>query len=290
MRVNVGELRLFVEAVNAKLEIRDGKVVEKPTIVFLHGGPAWDHLTLRADLDSLADVAQLIFYDHRGLGRSDVSSPAEWTFAQWAADLHRLIQTLGIERPVIFGQSFGGMVAQRFAITYPDAYSALILSATAARFNLPEVVETFRRLGGDDLATIAQGFYTAADPVMRDRFLVEGFPFYTVKRQEIGALSPFKPDVLDYFFSDAGEARSFDFRAELARVTAPTLVLGGDTDPVISAAAVRELAASFAPGVARMVIFDECGHGPARDQPEAALAVLRDFISEVGHLQAPPRA
>ncbi|WBX84177.1 alpha/beta fold hydrolase [Sphingosinicella microcystinivorans] len=280
MRVDIGELRLFVEILGEKLAVRDGQVVEKPTIVFVHGGPAWDHLTLRVDLESLADVAQLVFYDHRGLGRSDVSTPEDWTLTQWAADLHNLIRTLGLEKPIIFGQSFGGMVTQRFALDYPEDYSAIILAATAARFNLPEVIETFRRLGGEELATIAHSFYTAADPAHRDRFLVDGFRFYTVRSPQIGVLSPFKPDVLDHFFSDAGDAHRFDYRAELQRIDAPVLVLGGEVDPVISAGAVRELAESFRPGVAELHIFDDCGHGPARDQPEAALALLRNFVAK----------
>lgn len=281
MHVDVGDVRLFVEAVSTKLRIEGGNVTEKPTLVLVHGGPAWDHLTLRMDFESLSDVAQLVLYDHRGLGRSDVASPDSWRLTQWAADLNALIQRLGLERPIVLGQSFGGMVAQRFALDYPDAYSALVLSATAARFNLPEVIETFRTLGGDELADVATSFYTGADPRDRDRFLEEGFAFYTTSRTEIGALSPFKPDVLDHFFSPTGDAHTFDYREELARISKPVLVMGGDRDPVISANAVRELAASFRPGVAELMIFENCGHGPARDRPEAALRLLRDFIARV---------
>lgn len=296
MRVTVGDIALFVETVGTKLRIEDGTVVEKPTIVLVHGGPAWDHMLMLPDFGVLSDMAQLVFYDHRGLGRSDVSTRDTWTLEQWAADLHDLIETLGLDRPIILGQSFGGMVTQRFALDYPDSYSGLILSATAARFNLPEVVETFRRLGGEPLAALATAFYTGADPEARDRFLVEGFRFYTQSGVRIGVLSPLKPDVLDHFFSDEGCARRFDYRAELKQVDQPVLVLGGDSDPVISANAVRELAASFRPEVVQLEIFDNCGHGPARDQPDLALPIIRSFLGRVavedrkGASQAPPVA
>ncbi|GBQ56921.1 alpha/beta fold hydrolase [Komagataeibacter swingsii] len=281
MLIDVGQQKLFFEVIGTKLRIAKGGVSEVPTVVFVHGGPAWDHLTLRMNFEQLQDVAQLIFYDHRGLGRSDVSTPAHWTLEQWAADLHGLIKTLGLEKPIVLGQSFGGMVAQKFAIDYPDDYSAIILSATAARFNLPEIVETFGTLGGPELRETALSFFTASGVEYRDRFLRECFPYYTVSTATIGALSPFKPDVLDHFFSDAGDGRFFDYRHALAAITKPVLVLGGDKDPVISPQAVCELAACFRPGIAELEIFDNCGHGPTRDRPEVALKLLRAFIQKV---------
>nr|WP_047166159.1 alpha/beta hydrolase [Sphingomonas sp. Y57] len=281
MRVNVGDISLFMDVVGSQLAIEGGQVRSRPTVILLHGGPAWDHLALRPALEPLADVAQLVFYDHRGLGRSDRGEPARWNLRQWAADLHRLIGTLGVEKPIILGQSFGGFVAQRFAIDYPDSYAGLILLATAARFDLGPVVATFDRLGGTELARLARSFFTASDPSDRDRFLVEGLPHYTVSRSGIGALSLFEPHVLDHFFRIGGEAHSLDFRQMLPGLVAPALVVGGDRDPVILPAALRELGDSFSPGVAATHILEGCGHGPARDRPAEALALIRDFIAKV---------
>lgn len=279
MRVCVGDVSLFVEVVGTKLEVAAETVVERPTVVLLHGGPAWDHLTLLPEFSALSDVAQLIFYDHRGLGRSDPGDRATWTLSQWAEDLNRLITVLGLGKPIVFGQSFGGMVAQQFAVDYPDAYSGLILSSTAARIDLEGIVATFKRLGGEPLSTLARAFFTGADPSARDKFLVEGMPFYTRNSAPIGARSPFKPDVLDHFFSATGEAHRMDFRGRVRSIVAPTLIIGGDSDPVVPASAIFELAESFAPGVATAKIFDHCGHGPTRDQPEQALQIMRGFIA-----------
>jgi len=281
MRVKAGGVRLYVEVSGKKLSTEGGTVSERPTIIFLHGGPAWDHLTLLPDFEPLNEFAQLVFYDHRGLGRSDIASPATWTLKQWASDLMVLIDTLGIEKPVVLGQSFGGMVAQQFAIDYPGAYSGLILSATAARFDLESVVESFRASGGDASAELARAFFTSASPAARDAFIADVLPTYTRTRRDIGALSPYIPDVTDHFFSDAGDGRKFDFRGDLSRVRAPTLVIGGDADPVITPSAVRELAAAFAPGVASCTIFENCGHGPARDRPEETIDLLRSFVDSL---------
>lgn len=278
MRVRVGDIRLFVEIVGRKLAIEAGEVVERPTIVMIHGGPNWDHLTLLPDHEALGDVAQLVFYDHRGLGRSDEASAESWTLKQWAADLRGLIEVLGIDRPILFGQSFGGMVAQQFAIDYPGLYSALIFSSTTARFDLPAVVENYRRLAGDEAAALAQIYYTAPSPEQGERFRRDYMPLYTVARRKIGALSPDKPAVRDHFFSARGDIHKFDFRPGLADIDVPTLILAGDSDPVTPSEGAVEMAASFAPGVAHLEIFENCGHGPARDRPEAALGVIRDFV------------
>jgi pimeloyl-ACP methyl ester carboxylesterase len=283
MRVSVGDIRLFVEVVGTKLRVEDGKVTERPTIVMVHGGPNWDHLTLRPDFEALADVAQLVFYDHRGLGRSDEATPASWTLKQWAQDLRGLIDALGLGKPIVFGQSFGGMVAQQLAIDHPDHYSALILSATGARFNLPEVVETYGRIGGPEMAADAQAYYTSPTKEQGERFRRDCMIYYTVSRKKIGAISPDKPVVRDHFFSTAGDAHSFDFRPDLHKVTAPTLIMAGDQDPVTSHHGAIEMAASFAPGVARLEILENCGHGPARDRPDVALDMIRDFVRTVAN-------
>ena len=278
MRVPVGDANLFVEVLGRKLTEVQGETVERPTIVCLHGGPAWDHRTLLADLAPLAEHAQLVFYDHRGLGRSSRTGPETWTLAQWAADLAALIRALGLERPVVLGQSFGGMVAQRFAIDHPGLAAGLILLSTSARFDLEEAVASFVARGGERLGAIARGSLTG-DPVAREAFAREGLPHYTLKRGAINAPGPLEPAVLDHFF--AGEAHRYDHRAALAGVTIPALVIGGTHDPVMSPRLTEELAASFAPGLAECAVLEQCGHGPARDQPELTYALIARFLARV---------
>jgi pimeloyl-ACP methyl ester carboxylesterase len=115
MRISVGDVRLFADLCGTAIAIEDGTAVERPTLVCLHGGPGFDHLSLRPPLEPLVDTAQLLFYDHRGNGRSDHGDPAKWTLEQWASDLAVLLDTLGIERPIVFGQSPAGSSARRWA-------------------------------------------------------------------------------------------------------------------------------------------------------------------------------
>ena len=120
MRVDIGGgLRLFVDVDGPELVPEAARMVARPTVVLLHGGPGSDHSWFKSSPVGVDDLAQVVYYDHRGNGRSDRGSSADWTLDVWADDVVRLCDTLGIERPIVLGESFGGMVAQRYLARHP---------------------------------------------------------------------------------------------------------------------------------------------------------------------------
>jgi 3-oxoadipate enol-lactonase len=100
-----------------------------PQLVFCNGsGTTVD--ASRALLDRLAAQFEVLAFDYRGMGRSAaVSDP--YTMADVAADLAALLDVVGWDRIVLAGLSFGGMVAQEFAVTFPDRVLRLALLATS---------------------------------------------------------------------------------------------------------------------------------------------------------------
>jgi pimeloyl-ACP methyl ester carboxylesterase len=84
--VSVGDVRLFVDADGAKLVPEGAAMRERPTVVVVHGGPGFDHTPFKSYYPSLPELAQVVYYDHRGNGRSDRGSPEQWTLDQWADD------------------------------------------------------------------------------------------------------------------------------------------------------------------------------------------------------------
>ena len=66
MFVSVGDVRLFVDVDGAKLVPEGMSMRERPTIVMVHGGPGFDHTPFKARYPSLTEIAQLVYYDHRG--------------------------------------------------------------------------------------------------------------------------------------------------------------------------------------------------------------------------------
>lgn len=280
MHVSIGDCRLFFDVEGAKL-VPDGPAMrERPTLLLLHGGPGFDHSSFKPSLSSLADVAQVVYLDHRGNGRSDPSTRDRWTLAQWGDDVRAFCEALGIERPVVLGQSFGGMVAMSYATRHPDHPGKLILSSTSARMRLDRVLATFERLGGADAREAARRYWEAPGSDTLPDYARLCFPLYaqTPRNPDVNARTVWNFDVMFHF--GGGEDASFDLLPDLARVRCPTLILGGEEDPITPIDDQVDILAALPPGLARLERFAACGHGAYRDQPERALAAIRSFLVE----------
>src|SRR5712672_2948677 len=105
---------------------------EKPTLLLLHGGPGADHSIYKPAYSALADIAQVIYLDHRGNGRSEDGPREGWNLAQWGDDVRAFADVLGIASPIVLGASFGGMVALAYATRHPAHPSKLVLISTEA--------------------------------------------------------------------------------------------------------------------------------------------------------------
>ena len=110
-------------------------------LLIMHGGLGFDHTYFRPWIDSLAEDSKLIFYDHRGNGRSDRSKPLDDVYhSTWADDANALREHLGIEKMVLMGHSYGGVLALHYALRYPETLSGLILATTYPAWNYKDVV------------------------------------------------------------------------------------------------------------------------------------------------------
>jgi pimeloyl-ACP methyl ester carboxylesterase len=280
MRVRLEDgCRLFVEVTGYSHHPVEGKLVERPTLILLHGGPGLDHATFKLGMSDLADIAQVIMYDHRGHGRSDRRTFDEWTLDMWADDVVRLCDVLGIEKPIVLGNSFGGMVAQRYIGRHPEHPGKVVLSSTAARFNLASVLDMFEQLGGAEVRTAAEAFWTNPTPDNATTYLAVCGPHYT---QTPGNLFQNVETIQNgklFAHWNATFEQTMDLRDDLAKAVCPVLVLGGELDPVTPIESADEIAAHLPPGVVQYERFDGCGHGVFRDDPTRAFAVLRDFIA-----------
>ena len=73
-------------------------MVARHTLVLLHGGPGADHSLFKPEFSVMADVAQVVYLDQRGSGRSDRSEPSKWTWTQWADDVAEFWRIVDAER------------------------------------------------------------------------------------------------------------------------------------------------------------------------------------------------
>lgn len=285
MKLAVNGCELFVEVLGTQLVPEGPRMRQQPTLVLLHGGPGADHSIFRPLLDPLADMAQLLLYDHRGNGRSGVSEPAHWNLAQWADDLAALLHQLGIERPVIYGASFGGMVAQAFATRHPTQLAALILESTAARggaFTAQRIAK-FAELGGPEVEALARRRLVDGDTseaVYAD-WLRLCVPLYT--RQPLPlewfARIQGRSAVTQWFTRPQGEGLHFDLRSALSGVRCPVLLMGGSDDPMVPIENLHELATALAQAPLQVEVFEGCRHILAHDEPVRFFATMRRFLS-----------
>lgn len=279
MHVSIGDCRLFFDVEGAKLVPEGPALRERPTLLLLHGGPGFDHSSFKPAFSALADVAQVVYLDQRGNGRSDPSSREHWTLARWGDDVRAFCDALGIERPVVLGHSFGGMVAMAYATRHPEHPGKLILSSTAARQRLDRVLAAFERLGGPTAREAARRYWERPGPETLPDYARLCFPLYSrsPRDPDTDARTRWSFEVMFHF--GGGEDATFDLLPDLARVRCPTLVLGGEDDPITPIEDQADIAAAIPAGLARLERFPDCGHGVFRDDPEQAFSRIRDFLA-----------
>ncbi|MFO1294259.1 MAG: alpha/beta hydrolase [Rubrivivax sp.] len=280
MRIEIQPgVRLFVDIDGCGL-VPDGATMRaKPALVLLHGGPGFDHSSFKPLFGRLSDVAQVVYVDQRGHGRSDRRPSSEWNLDTFADDVVRLCDALGITQPVVLGQSWGGFVAQRYLARHPAHPGRVILSSTSHHFGLARKLAMFDRLGGSAARQAAEDFW-------RDPTAAAWAAYERTCRPLYNTRPPADPDAKArtiaedaiLFHSARHEMPTMDLRAGLARVRCPVLVMHGDADPVTPIEDALEIVAALPPQWAHFERFENVGHGPWRDAPERALAVIRRFV------------
>jgi proline iminopeptidase len=282
MYANINGVQIFFD-VEGKGLVPDGpKLVQRPTLFVLHGGPGCEHSYFKPWMSPLAEDMQLIYLDHRGNGRSERTALETYTIEQMADDLEGLRKHLGLDDVMILGHSFGGMVAQKYALKYPDAISKLVLAATAPSLAFWDEAQDAAKVTATDeqlaiLNNLFEGKINSQEE--HDAWWRVCMPLYFYKPdlpvieeeldRMIGAY-----EVTNYMMKN--DLATFDYRDQLAGITAPTLVLAGRHDWV-TPVSQNEAISSRIPN-ARLVVMEDSGHMGFAEEPEAYIKHLRDFL------------
>src|SRR6202035_1839897 len=132
MYANIRDTRIFFDVTGPGLVPDGDSMREKRPAFVIHGGPGGDHTDAKTACAPLSDRLQLVYFDHRGQGRSARGDTEKYTLDENVEDLEALRRHLGFGPIVSIGTSYGGMVAMAHAARFPEAVSHLILIATAA--------------------------------------------------------------------------------------------------------------------------------------------------------------
>lgn len=263
MHITVNGCRLFFDVEGTKFALDGPRLKEKPTLLLLHGGPGADHSLFRLRHGRFDDIAQVIYLDHRGMGRSDRAAHATYTMAQWGDDVKAFCDALGIDKPIVLGQSFGGYVAQEYATRYPDHPSKLILEVTAARPNLEASVAAFARHGGEEAGRAARAFLSGPNPKAGAEFAKHCLPLYRSAPEpdaDADARVIWNFPLNFAFFGPNGEEARIDYRERLKAIACPVLVISGANDPILPPELQDELLACLPRGKGEMLRLAGTAH------------------------------
>jgi len=256
---------------------------ERSTILALHGGPGIDHSSVRPSVEPLADLGQVLLIDQCGHGRSDHGQPADWNIESWASDVAELCDVLELRNPILFGSSFGAMVALAVAGMFPELASGLVISNSGAGLIDNEATrDAFRQLGGDEVAQIAWNFLEHPSAEAGEAYDELCLPFYSHRpgaaefAQSLFAKAIRTPEVGEHFQS---QIKSLQPNEYAKAVRCPTLILCGVEDVMVPKSVARELLGLFPHSVARLEFIPGAGHFIYRDNPEHAYRVLRSFVA-----------
>ena len=285
MRVKVNGVHLFFEVCGSKLAIFDGQTIEKPTLVVLHGGPGFDHQGMRPYFDRFAEVAQVVYLDHRGNGRSEPGPREGWNLYQWGDDVRDFCDALGIDKPIVLGHSFGGFVAESYVTRHPEHPAKVILSCTSATTRFERSLAVYERLGGLEAVTVAKRTFEEPSLANFMEFSAVCSPLYHRSRGHglENRSGIFSADVLIDFWRNEvserdGALKSFNFLAALMNVRCPVLVLGGEDDPACPIDDQRDMVAFLPKDLTVFRSFPNCGHGTYFDYPQETAEAIIDFI------------
>lgn len=249
-----------------------------PPCLVMHGGLGIDHSYL-AGLDVLGDALRLIYYDHRGNGRSGRPPIETLTFAQLADDADALRAHLGHERIAVLGHSIGGAIALEYALRHPERVSHLILVCTAPSFDLtdPAAAERLARKGMTAEMAEALAHAGENDAALR-RYVELAGPLYFHAFDE----SRYRQMNGGVVYNAGAMVRGFEIAAgwevlpRLAALRAPTLLVAGGGDAITPPDASETLRRHIPD--AELVVLRRSGHFPWIEQPQEFAAAIKTRI------------
>src|SRR6185503_293222 len=216
---------------------------------------------------------RVISFDPRGVSASDKPEGPQ-TISLLADDVAHLLKTIGVKSAHIVGASFGGFVAQEFALKYPAMTRKLVLFCTS--FGGPNhVLPT-----AETLQALASTKGLNSEERMRANLLMAFTPEYVrTQVDEVDLIVHLRAtnEVPEHIYlSQLQAAMSFNVEARLEEIKSPTLVLSGDEDIIVPVQNSRNLASRI-PG-ARLQIIAGGSHTFFIEQGDQFNKLVTDFL------------
>ena len=261
-----------------------------PLLVCHPGGPGFS----ARGFDQAAGLDQhftLILLDPRGTGASErPAEPTAYSIEDYVGDVEELRNQLGEEAVNLLGWSHGGMVAMAYAATHPARVRRLVLVATLARFQAEQEEAMQAGIAKRSGEPWFEDAVAALEEEQNANFANDEevgaltrreFPLYFGRYDDAGreylerTMETPNADTLGHFNREIFP--TFDLRPDLARVTAPALVLAGEEDFIAGPVCATDIASAL-PG-AELVVIPEVGHFLFHEAPDRMRAEIFRFVA-----------
>ncbi|WWD19974.1 hypothetical protein CI109_104447 [Kwoniella shandongensis] len=278
----------YIEINGARLAYRISGREDLPLLIDFHGGRGFgSHGKGFQSAFPLTDIVRLLAFDFRGHGQSSSTRP--YTFAQIVDDIEALRKHFAGDRKVIIsGGSFGGFIAQQYALTYPDSLSHLILRGTAPSHHHEEqALATLRERAPSRAPMASENMLKKVFGAFKDdnefRLIIYSIlPLYTEGEWDRDAVLEsarniiFNAESHNSLYSE--EEKYFDYRDRLKEIEVPTLIIVGEKDwitPPTQSKIIHE-------GIknSKLHIFPNANHSVQSEKHAEVIALIRRFLSE----------
>jgi proline iminopeptidase len=273
-----------------------------PPLLIVHGGPGASHDYFLPHLVPLARHNRLIFIDERGSGRSQrLDDPAGYTVENMVEDVEAVRRELNLGKFALMGHSYGGVLAQAYALKYQQNLSKLILCSTfysTSKMNevfqkqlaamTPELRERIQKLEKDGLFGHGKDYEKNRYPedYMKAAW-GEGYHPYIFQRHPDANEDPLAQGVMSWdlyremwgshgeFVID-GNLKSVEYGDRLTNIHVPTLITVGDhdeCDPSLARYMSDKIIGS------KLAVMPQSGHMTFVDQPELFIQTVDGFLA-----------
>jgi pimeloyl-ACP methyl ester carboxylesterase len=237
-------------------------------LLMIHGGGSNAH-AWHYQYEYLGNRHSPIAFDLPGHGRSSGVEGLR-SIEDYAAFSLALLDALELDEAVIAGHSMGGAIAMELALRHPKRVTALVLVATAAKFDIPkERIDTWRAV---TMGRMSQPFtnagYSPKTIASKPEIIREGW----------GEQIQTDPRVR---WGDILASSQVDLRDRISRLSRPTLILAGADDSTTAPPASVEFLKSQIKG-ARFEVVPDAGHHPTTERPDFTNSAIEQFLDELG--------
>lgn len=295
MKATVHGTEIYFDIAGMHIAPHGNDLIEKPVLFLIHGGPGGNHIHFKYDSIKLQNDAQLVFIDQRGCGFSKKTKKSDYTLENNIEDIEALRKYLGLKRISVLGVSYGGMVAQGYAIRYSQYIDKLILVVTAPSYHfMEEARKNLQNIGNAKQIAVCEK-YLWNGTFSNDREVNHYFkvmdPLYIYNHKKKKRRKPSfknlkteKPkSLLSYEVLNAGFSsflHDFNFIPKLKKIVCPTLILAGQNDWICSPQQSRIMAENIPNS--KLKIFRKCGHSLSTDANEKYIKEIKLFLKH-GH-------